>query len=58
MLGQLATAEKMSMSELVRSLLRGAFAKRFPGVVSPFETSQERFARQIFALETPRRRRR
>jgi mobilization protein NikA len=51
MLDKLAEAEGMTASELIRSLLRGAFAKRFPRVASPFETPEERFARQIFELD-------
>jgi uncharacterized protein (DUF1778 family) len=55
MLETLAGAESMTASELVRSLLRGAFAKRFPRTASPFETPEERFARQMFELDKPAR---
>jgi hypothetical protein len=50
MLEKLSSVEGLTVSELLRSLIRGAFAKRFPNVVSPFETPEERFARQIFEL--------
>lgn len=53
MLEKLSGADGMAASELIRPLLRGAFAKRFPGTASPFETPQERFARQIFDLRRP-----
>jgi hypothetical protein len=58
MLEKLSGAESLNASELIRSLLRGAFAKRFPRAALPFETPQERFARQIFELERPVRGRR
>jgi uncharacterized protein (DUF1778 family) len=54
-LEKLAGAEGMTASELIRSLLRGAFAKRFPRMASKVETPEERFARQIFDLGKPPR---